>query len=184
MSWCIPNRRANFNPRPPRGGRPVPSGICVPGVPVCQSTPSARRATALKDRIINREQEFQSTPSARRATRLHRRGLLCLLHFNPRPPRGGRPDDGVDKDRLGQFQSTPSARRATTPGGGLESVEGISIHALREEGDPTAAAGGRRGRVFQSTPSARRATSRVLGLVDCRRISIHALREEGDQDCG
>ena len=33
-----------------------------------QSTPSARRATALKDRIINREQEFQSTPSARRAT--------------------------------------------------------------------------------------------------------------------
>ena len=45
LSWCIPNRRANFNPRPPRGGRPVPSGICVPGVPVFQSTPSARRAT-------------------------------------------------------------------------------------------------------------------------------------------
>ena len=58
---------SNFYPRPPRGGRldvlgdkeenthisihalreegDVPSGICVPGVPVFLSTPSARRAT-------------------------------------------------------------------------------------------------------------------------------------------
>ena len=56
-----------------------------------QSTPSARRATALKDRIINREQEFQSTPSARRATVVVGN---CHVHVE-------------------QFQSTPSARRAT-----------------------------------------------------------------------
>ena len=56
-------------------------------------------------------------------------------HFYPRPPRGGRPRLDIAK------------MRAT----------GISIHALREEGDLC----GRRGH-------------------PCRSISIHALREEGD----
>ena len=56
------------------------------------------------------------------------------------------------------FLSTPSARRATHPPVGGGDVEGISIHALREEGDV------RKGRKMQwygsflSTPSARRAT--------------------------
>ena len=78
----------------------------------------------------------------------------------------------------------------------------ISIHALREEGDPEYYRTGcavknfyprppRGGRLagppapptteeFLSTPSARRAT--LLRLVGCFRsdISIHALREEGD----
>ena len=83
---------------------------------------------------------------------------------------------------------------------------GISIHALREEGDisltpdftkcfyfnPRPPRGGRPGPlcgygrqlVFQSTPSARRATLRsgrnTAGLF----ISIHALREEGDGGSG
>ena len=122
-----------------------------------QSTPSARRATALKDRIINREQEFQSTPSARRATRLHRRGLLCLLHFNPRPPRGGRPALQVSHNGFTKFQSTPSARRAT--------------RMLAQMLDPT---------IFQSTPSARRATGALHPEKTGEVISIHALREEGD----
>ena len=34
------------------------------------------------------------------------------------------------------FQSTPSARRATSSRGVVYSVCNISIHALREEGDP------------------------------------------------
>ena len=58
-----------------------------------------------------------------------------IRNFYPRPPRGGRP---VVAGRL--------PRRV-----------GISIHALREEGDVTS-----------------------LYLVDQRPISIHALREEGD----
>ena len=57
-----------------------------------------------------------------------------------------------------KFLSTPSARRATDrshpPG---TEQHGISIHALREEGD-------------------RSAGCRLEGL----HISIHALREEGD----
>ena len=56
------------------------------------------------------------------------------------------------------FLSTPSARRATDKVGKLLIILLISIHALREEGDP---------------------------LPECVRvirgcISIHALREEGD----
>ena len=56
------------------------------------------------------------------------------------------------------FLSTPSARRATQDDDGNGTLRGISIHALREEGDriepmllasPT---------LFLSTPSARRAT--------------------------
>ena len=79
---------------------------------------------------------------------------------------------------------------------------GISIHALREEGDqglgadpwlsydfyPRPPRGGRRGRqvcsrgkfLFLSTPSARRATPRSAASEVQRYISIHALREEGD----
>ena len=55
------------------------------------------------------------------------------------------------------FLSTPSARRATQAGGKWHHGGHISIHALREEGDP-----------------------RPWRLVRKIRISIHALREEGD----
>ena len=102
-----------------------------------------------------------------------------FLDFYPRPPRGGR-RGGIVKVLCGieflstpsarratkaaplvfswfSFLSTPSARRATGQPGGEGECRGISIHALREEGDP------------------------VL-LLDVGRtlISIHALREEGD----
>ena len=101
-------------------------------------------------------------------------------YFNPRPPRGGR--------RLCVLA--------------FQLGFGISIHALREEGDappvdssqdgiyfnPRPPRGGRPKRSvfqqitisFQSTPSARRATRHCRRLQNHRRISIHALREEGD----
>ena len=58
---------------------------------------------------------------------------------------------------LAIFLSTPSARRATGPVrvGDLSDI--ISIHALREEGDPEEL-GRRIEAEFLSTPSARRAT--------------------------
>ena len=79
------------------------------------------------------------------------------------------------------FLSTPSARRATLPRASRAAGRGISIHALREEGD------GDHARCLQShrisihalreegdaAPEHRRRTERG--------ISIHALREEGDQ---
>ena len=58
--------------------------------------------------------------------------------------------------------------------------EPISIHALREEGDPGILLNYERRVLFLSTPSARRATYVILVLCILLKISIHALREEGD----
>ena len=63
--------------------------------------------------------EFLSTPSARRATFTMMDGIPALSYFYPRPPRGGR----HQKDHRGQGSHH------------------ISIHALREEGDPLDPAG-------------------------------------------
>ena len=78
---------------------------------------------------------FLSTPSARRATTIS--GQI---------------------EAAEQFLSTPSARRATAQLRTGHVLHGISIHALREEGD-----------------------ARVLAVWLVPLISIHALREEGDQ---
>ena len=157
--------------------------------------------------VIDSRTVFQSTPSARRATPTHE-GALSLqaisIHalreesdvlntiystrandFNPRPPRGERRCVTPFNYRGTLFQSTPSARRATPTHEGALSLQAISIHALREEGDgefgelvsvgenfnPRPPRGGRhqnpaagiRAVLFQSTPSARRATL-LLGV--------------------
>ena len=56
----------------------------------------------------------------------------------------------------------------------------ISIHALREEGDPAGGSAVYELPKFLSTPSARRATEGVGQKCAAALISIHALREEGD----
>ena len=108
-------------------------------------------------KIQQNAQEFLSTPSARRATyQLKAAGGYKI------------------------FLSTPSARRATTGVLYLVAHDLISIHALREEGDPFRFAFDERTLRFLSTPSARRATNGHQNSAECTRISIHALREEGD----
>ena len=57
-------------------------------------------------------------------------------NFYPRPPRGGRPALSGRVDTIDAFLSTPSARRATAPVHRRRGERAISIHALREEGDP------------------------------------------------
>ena len=80
----------------------------------------------------------------------------------------------------GRFLSTPSARRAPRLAVLHPARSGISIHALREEGDGEFYTPQSVDLKFLSTPSTRRATA----LKNQRRatcaISIHALREEGD----
>ena len=169
----------HFYPRPPRGGRPGRSKRERRRWQFL-STPSARRAThhvqdgcqgvvisihALREEGDSatifagvNDNGFLSTPSARRATLPAAADLAAVFNFYPRPPRGGR--------RL-----FPHLCAFCLP---------ISIHALREEGDPTSAPfercrtnfyprpprGGRPMRflpfcycfLFLSTPSARRAT--------------------------
>ena len=162
---------SDFYPRPPRGGRLRPNeyNLCML---IFLSTPSARRATSCNPASISpttnfyprppnrwqtgtisihalREEgdcpvwkrstaitSFLSTPSARRATFWMQCTEKQLANFYPRPPRGGRP-------------CGPAAAHRPT---------GISIHALREEGDAMPTRTTLRSLRFLSTPSARRAT--------------------------
>ena len=150
------SQEMDFYPRPPRGGRRADHRRGGPSERFL-STPSARRATSdrLKPNVLP---AFLSTPSARRATAYRFSNSSCW-HFYPRPPRGGRLD--VPCDAL--------------------HFPGISIHALREEGDSGQPARSSSLFLFLSTPSARRATRNLVGLIRFLDISIHALREEGDK---
>ena len=144
-----------FYPRPPRGGRRLFGKMDVYSREFL-STPSARRATQASHRLPQ-TCEFLSTPSARRATKHRSVNGTAQDNFYPRPPRGGRLLETGCLAQTRQFLSTPSARRATyvdtVPGKGqlflstpsarratlhqrrIIYVRGISIHALREEGD-------------------------------------------------
>ena len=149
--------RKDFNPRPPRGERPLPSSLPCQILQYFNPRPprgERRIWTVLSEmRVL-----FQSTPSARRATFCASASVLGMF----------------------VFQSTPSARRATETVKDAVKDGMISIHALREESDlastvllrflpyfnPRPPRGERHNyqfadlkkTVFQSTPSARRAT--------------------------
>ena len=102
-------------------------------------------------------------------------------YFYPRPPRGGRRTAFSTNSSSRLFLSTPSARRATIASScKLLPYFIISIHALREEGDPALKAAMPAAQKFLSTPSARRATFDGPTIYREEPISIHALREEGD----
>ena len=128
-------RRADFYPRPPRGGRPNKEVEDIELVIISihalreEGDKSATKffyessfisIHALREEGDSNKAEgifqyvgFLSTPSARRAT-------VQELH---------------DAFRVDQFLSTPSARRATIYHGRQSPAYPISIHALREEGD-------------------------------------------------
>ena len=215
---------ADFYPRPPRGGRP-----CRDQYDELQrlflSTPSARRATgwqevrpikqaisihALREEgdrergsgVHHRQYFYPRPPRGGRPQNPAPTSSRC--YFYPRPPRGGRPPPAVAPvSSMSDFYPRPprGGRRDPRPDG-YGKFE-ISIHALREEGDPCSYArssgccyfyprpprGGRPGKsgggaasnLFLSTPSARRATGRDALVALCFEISIHALREEGDR---
>ena len=107
-------------------------------------------------------------------------GQFCI-YFYPRPPRGGRRATIMLQKLLKVFLSTPSARRATEVLIMYQTASGISIHALREEGDLRLLMADFATLEFLSTPSARRATYLRRRCAGAAAISIHALREEGDQ---
>ena len=120
------------------------------------STPSARRATCPLP-TTTRSARFLSTPSARRATWLHIRQAGIRL-----------------------FLSTPSARRATAEPRGVPRRKGISIHALREEGDELRHSAQARHPNFYPRPPRGGRQSTFHASIILLLISIHALREEGD----
>ena len=154
--WSRGRGCRNFYPRPPRGGR---------------------QEFSSKWNVLS---QFLSTPSARRATT--RTLAACGLdrYFYPRPPRGGRRQSKSNWTHYNAFLSTPSARRATLAIGDGYVYLMISIHALREEGDDTAAASSRPLSDFYPRPPRGGRHGRCVQLLNQRIISIHALREEGD----
>ena len=125
---------AYFYPRPPRGGRREhPESF---EQPVCISIHALREEGDFDlSKISMMDMIFLSTPSARRATFLKYRLIHQLYHFYPRPPRGGRRTLAVANLAVHIFLSTPSARRATGKPTRPAASADISIHALREEGD-------------------------------------------------
>ena len=149
-------RPTNFYPRPPRGGR---------------------RYWVFEGRT---DPKFLSTPSARRATPGFEQLLHDLHHFYPRPPRGGRQHRRRQTVWKDVFLSTPSARRATFPLVGDVGDHLISIHALREEGDPRLYRGTADAGDFYPRPPRGGRLEQQAAMSYNSAISIHALREEGD----
>ena len=128
-------RCRDFNPLPPRGGRQFSFAVLVNHL-AFQSTPSAWRETLYCHDGAVGICRFQSTPSAWRETAASGCRLLQRQHFNPLPPRGGRPQGTID-----DYQ-----------------IIGISIHSLRVEGDVVMLISDVLPKLFQSTPSAWRET--------------------------
>ena len=146
------------------------------------STPSARRATVCRTRLlaykiisihalreegdIDLRQPDIAVPISIHALREEgdRFPIFVIFgvpNFYPRPPRGGRPSTAGCMSPTAGFLSTPSARRATVDRASLPVQREISIHALREEGDLQGKHLYQLRTQFLSTPSARRATSRL-----------------------
>ena len=146
----------DFYPRPPRGGRRHTSPTGNGREPIS--------IHALREEGDSRSLQWASTlsnfyPRPPRGGRRHQAvNVMIAVDFYPRPPRGGRLRIGPERQRVNLFLSTPSARRATRLRGADQLRQDISIHALREEGDPVLRA----------------------ARVAVKPISIHALREEGD----
>ena len=145
-----------FYPRPPRGGRPR----CLVAYLDC----SKISIHAL------REEGDVSTSDRRRSCR----------YFYPRPPRGGRPRTAETQPCAAIFLSTPSARRATPARPGKLGALTISIHALREEGDPSCSSRAAGASYFYPRPPRGGRRWRKMYIDIDTIISIHALREEGD----
>ena len=103
----------HFYPCPPRGGRPALATLLLQdgaiSIHALREEGDKQMGRAMYNMLL-----FLSTPSVRRAT-LRSATIHCLsIYFYPRPPRGGRPPLTMP-----QYE-----------------VWAISIHALREEGDP------------------------------------------------
>ena len=215
--------RRNFYPRPPRGGRPAKArkvfqGHTIsihalreegdPGVRHCPPGDADFYPRPPRGGRRNPQQgDTISKPISIHALREEGDcGVSELVrragNFYPRPPRGGRRSKKYSASGTWQFLSTPSARRATRRKGLTHGSKRISIHALREEGDPIASSNPpvwvisihalreegdcgvselvrRAGNFYPRPPRGGRRSKAKYGRILCV-ISIHALREEGD----
>ena len=150
------SRKANFYPRPPRGGRqhykcwrhrvlyfyprPPRGGRLLQGIDVSHhqiSTHALREEGDIREaKKMNKVTNFYPRPPRGGRPEASASGHCHRRYFYPRPPRGGR----REKCRTAASYCT------------------ISTHALREEGDLTMRSLPSQSNAFLPTPSARRAT--------------------------
>ena len=147
----------NFNPRPPRGGRRwTETGGCT--ISGFQSTPPARGATgldicALHAALISIHAPREGGDFTALSTN------FVFLHFNPRPPRGGR--------QMGDWRMVSYVHFNPRPPRGGRRAVGAGRNWRPDYFNPRPPRGGRlhglvyklRLLAFQSTPPARGATS-------------------------
>ncbi len=189
--------RGCFNPRAPRGARHEAADRLAEVAPF-QSTRPARGA-ALRDRDCRRAGAVSiHAPRAGRGARGELGGpelLPVSIHapragrgragvgavqraprFNPRAPRGARPDCLEDGRRCASFN--PRAPRGARPGrsAAAHHADQVSIHAPRAGRGRNVRGGLRESLEFQSTRPARGAAPATFRFDSRRRVSIHAPR--------
>ena len=155
FSMCA---RLHFNPRPPRGGRRAASRN---GRYFCGISIHAPREGGDPGADTARTEHYNFNPRPPRGGRPRccDSGARSDRYFNPRPPQGGRPAAAEQTHpAAGPFQSTPPARGATPPPLGKLSN--------RVNFNPRPPRGGR--------------LPIQCGLGSLLGISIHAPREGGD----
>ena len=133
-----------FYPRPPRGGRHC-------------AVPRADYGRAISIHALREEGDATTA-----------RWTASGIYFYPRPPRGGRPATNLPSTPLSDFYPRPPRGGRLEHGLAHRRAGVISIHALREEGDPQEMINQMLTSGFLSTPSARRATN----LRCCSRFSF------------
>ena len=116
-----------------------------------------RRETSYGDIVFVTSDKFQSTPFVRRETLRQEQGRYVRSYFNPLPSWEGRPDGTLLPIAWTHFNPLPSWEGRRARARHCRKTVYISIHSLREKGDP------------QGLPT-------TLDI----RISIHSLREKGD----
>ena len=175
-------RAAHFNPRAPRGARPVFSFSVYPRRGF-QSTRPARGATGYPTTTwLLYYRLFQSTRPARGATKPVF-SLFEMRTISIHAPREGR-DLRTEPPYLVSLISihAPREGRDTRQGAQSGKAISISIHAPREGRDEPYRLARMANKVFQSTRPARGATSYCFRRDLCRSISIHAPREGRDEN--
>ena len=129
----IPSGAANFYPRPPRGGRQEPPAGDQRSGDFYPRPPRGGRPLPFLGKKNKRENFYPRPPRGGR--RPQRASPPQPCDFYPRPPRGGRPPTTAKLCSGKNFYPRPP--RGGRPVGFVprRPAIGISIHALREEGD-------------------------------------------------
>ena len=151
----IATKGGDFNPRPPRGGRPSSTSFML-SIQLFQSTPPSRGATTCTVGFHSPQNISIHAPLAG-GDGFPQKFSCCPIGFQSTPPSRGATSTHGLRGRGWIFQSTPPSRGAT--------------YVIAEAGKTT---------VFQSTPPSRGATRYYEIGQRKYAISIHAPLAGGD----